>query len=125
MQSPGFCVFEYRYRDAANYKLFERVLFSGVVADCDVKLIRDRLFDGEWFIPEQVGLEPLQGRFSGYSETPDRDDHVWHEFVTLRPATEEEKHNMMVSGEKRAVLQAFQDLAHWEEGRSRLFMPQG
>jgi len=108
MNIVSFCTLEYMYRDASNYKIFERALFFGTFEDRDERRLREHLLEGEWFIPEQVGLEPLQGRFAEYSATPNDDDHALHEFVALRPATRKECETLELFGEKQTILRAFE-----------------
>jgi len=59
----------YLYRDADNWKTLESVVVSGQVQFKDIKLY---LREKEYFIPEQVGLNSL----NGYDV---RIDHSWHE----------------------------------------------
>lgn len=69
---------EYAYRDAGNYKRFERVVLEGRISAEQIAAIRASLDDGMFFIPEQVGLTPLQ--------TGDYDaalDHVSHYFESM------------------------------------------
>lgn len=67
--------FSYLYRDASNYKQFGYVVFSGEYAEQDKTLLLDNLHEGDFFIPEDVGLQPLQEKFESVSI----DDHPWHE----------------------------------------------
>jgi hypothetical protein len=71
--------FEYLYRDASNYKWFGKVVVAGRLTIDDLK---KSLIDGEYFIPELVGMRSL---------TPDirnEDDHDWHEIVSLKPSSQ-------------------------------------
>lgn len=71
-----FC---YMYRDADNYKQHGEVVFAGDATDADIALIASKLHDGECFLPADVGLSPLQGRYhTGIDLSV---DHVWHEVV--------------------------------------------
>lgn len=47
---------EYMYRDASNYKEFGEFVLDG---DFAVAAVQDYLFDGEFFIPERVGVKSL------------------------------------------------------------------
>ena len=60
---------EYMYRDASNYKTFNEAILKGSLSDKEKREIISTLFDGEYFIPEQVGLEA--DRFDEYTD----DDH--------------------------------------------------
>ena len=75
-QSETNTEFKYRYRDASNYKWTHAVIIAGTLTLED---IRNFLIDGEYFIPQLVGMKSL---------TPDlrnEDDHDWHEIISLRP----------------------------------------
>ena len=80
------CIFEYRYRDAGNWKTEGAVILSGQIDTAIVDAIRKTLDAGELFIPEQVGLEPLQNQhFFAHKSAPDDDmDHAFHEFIGVR-----------------------------------------
>ena len=65
----------YMYRDASNYKKYQRAVIKGVLTDEQKEKIISCLFDGAYFIPEQVGL--LADRFNEFGEN--EDDHVWFE----------------------------------------------
>lgn len=65
---------EFFYRDANNYKVHNSCVIEGQLNDEQAQIIRDSLCEGEFFIPEQVGLEAE--RFSKITE----DDSCWCEF---------------------------------------------
>lgn len=68
--------FEYRYRDGQNYKLYSEVVIAG---EFTLDQLRPHLYEGEFFVPSEVGLDDLQ-------EYPYRScDHVWHELVSAEP----------------------------------------
>jgi hypothetical protein len=77
----------YMYRDASNYKVARTVVFEGRFTDQQLADINDNLFDGESFIPSQVGLEDLQDVLREYDtspqslEDPESADHVWHDIT--------------------------------------------
>lgn len=71
--------FEYLYRDAANYKVFETVVFCGALR---MKDLTPFLHEGEFFIPTQVGLTDLQ------PSVKTEFDHGWHEIVEVKPTDE-------------------------------------
>lgn len=68
--------FEYLYRDAANYKIFETVVLCGALR---IDEITPFLHEGEFFIPSQVGLIDLQPSMKTEF------DHGWHEIVEVKP----------------------------------------
>jgi hypothetical protein len=62
-------IFSYMYADASNYKVFKDVVIKGELRISDVE---QYLYEGEFFIPSEVGLSDLQ-------PTPFTvEDHVWH-----------------------------------------------
>lgn len=65
----------YLYRDADNYKNMNEVVIPGSISDDQIKIILDCLYDGEFFIPEQVGLP--EERFGSWTEA----DHCWFEMA--------------------------------------------
>ena len=65
--------FSYLYRDACNYKAFNQVVIKGECSDQDKRLINLAL-DGEFFIPEQIGLPLVRP-----SEEITIDDHCFAE----------------------------------------------
>lgn len=66
------------YRDSDNYKQFSTIELTAPLTDEQAMLIVDTLDQGEYFIPEQVGITPLP-----YSKGGTDADHPWHEFVAL------------------------------------------
>ena len=82
--------FNYMYRDAANYKQHGEVIFANrdslSIEEIKQKIIAT-LYDGEFFITKQVGVESC---FFGDPVGPD--DHPWHEFCDVsesgQPASE-------------------------------------
>ena len=65
----------YQYRDAANFKQRESVVFAGEITESERTAVLAHLDEGMWFVPWQVGLADLQARFGGLTA----DDHAWHE----------------------------------------------
>lgn len=103
----AFCVLEYLYRDAANWKTHGEALLTGVwspglVAKIEAALDGDRLF-----VAEQVGLPALQvAHGATYGGDPAL-DHAFHEFVNLRPATLEDLSGSEPVCSVEAVVEAF------------------
>lgn len=77
----------YLYRDASNYKKPNEVIVKGEITADQMQQILKSLQDGEYFVPEMVGL-PAE-RFGSFTE----DDHVFFELdqmgfdITDREAT--------------------------------------
>jgi len=72
-------IFEYKYRDANNYKVHEDVVFVGELTETQIKDIYSALDGGEFFIPGQVDLESLEGQLQVWDTQDWGDDHCWHE----------------------------------------------
>lgn len=70
---PKNTLIEYAYRDASNYKNHASCIVVGVLTDSDKASILDSLSEGEFFIPENVGMLPC--RFGEYDPA---EDHPWH-----------------------------------------------
>ncbi|WP_192350378.1 hypothetical protein [Algoriphagus sp. Y33] len=70
--------FNYRYRDAHNYKQFGSLIFSnatGISVDKATALLLPKLISEEFFVPDEWGLPRLHA--SPYNPAV---DHEWHEF---------------------------------------------
>jgi hypothetical protein len=64
------------YRDGENYKQYNEVVIGG---EFTLDQLRPHLYEGESFMPSEVGLEDLQ-------EYPYRNcDHIWHQLVSAEP----------------------------------------
>jgi hypothetical protein len=68
------------YRDASNYKQWHSVIVKGVFS---LEEAEPFLFDGDGFIPSQVGLKDVHFEFTN------EDDHIWHEIADVEPTEEE------------------------------------
>lgn len=108
------CVFEYLYRDAANYKAWGEVLLSGVPSQNDIATLRGCLDSGEYFVAEQVGIPAVYKELWELSGGPTSDDHAFHEFVELRVASEEERTTLPLFGTLSGLLTAFQSVCAWD-----------
>jgi hypothetical protein len=65
----------YMYRDASNYKAYASTVFEGEITEEQKATFAERLFNGDSFIPSQVGLS--EADFGGSYP----DDGPWHEFL--------------------------------------------
>lgn len=81
-----FSVFEYCYRDAANYKAWGSVLLEGFATTAAIEELQSHFEARIFFIAEQLKIPPLYSELWALSHGPTPDDHVWHSFHTLRPA---------------------------------------
>lgn len=111
-------IFEYSYRDASGYAVYDCVLLSGSFSEADKDLISSRLESHQFFIPEKVGIPPLQVRLYEYSDgQPTEDDHPWHELIDLRPATPDEIDSLNALGDTRELVSRFSGISDWESWR--------
>ena len=113
-QLVEFSVFDYCYRDASNYKAWGTLLLQGACSNADIERVRKQLDSGEFFIAEQLGIPPLYGELWELSGGPTIDDHVWHTFFALRPATPEET-NARVFGTVENVISKIKNVETWNE----------
>ena len=80
----GYTIVEYKYVDAGNYKVFGEILLSGQFSDTEEQILYRCLIDQEFFIPDLVGIFPLQSElWDEYSGAND-DDHEWHSICSIR-----------------------------------------
>lgn len=73
--------FEYLYRDAGNYKLFDSVILSNqfeLGIEQIRELVKASLIDGCWFDPIACGIPQLS--FENFDEDL---DHDWHELRAM------------------------------------------
>lgn len=114
-QAHSYCVFEYVYRDAGNWKTYGALLLAGAANDART-LLQQYCESGELFVAEQVGIPSLcPEHFASCDEGPSDLDHAYHEFVDLRPATDEEIVAMPSAGSLSEVLERMQAAAaRWD-----------
>jgi hypothetical protein len=115
MGAKRFCVFEYLYRDADNFKAWGALLLKGALSDAQVAKMKYK-FEGEaFFIAEQVGVPPLYQELWAYSDGATESDHPWHEFFTVRPADENDLAKAAPWGTASALFQAIMKIVRWNE----------
>mgnify|MGYP006188608141 CR=1 FL=1 len=103
----NFSVFEYLYRDAANWKTYGEALLTGCWSPSLAARIEAALDGDRLFVAEQVGLPALQPvHAANYGSDPDL-DHPFHEFVQLRPGTPEDLLGSDPAGSVEAMVEAF------------------
>ena len=111
----GFCIFEYMYRDAGNWKTFGLLLMKG---NCEgMQGVLEACLEWEnQFVAEQVDVPPLHRKhFSDCGEGPSDLDHAFHEFLCLRPATNEEQVDMQAHCTLQDFIVRMQESAgHWD-----------
>jgi hypothetical protein len=115
MEGTRYSVFEYRYRDAANYKVEGRILLRGAVRPAVLQAIRSKLEPDDLFIAGQVGVPSLcRDLWASAQAAFDPElDHVWHEFVAMREATSTDVASLGYSGTVAALAEAFAGVEGW------------
>lgn len=113
MSLKSHTVFEYMYRDASNYKAHGQMLLAGLCSATAKSSLISSLKDGEFFIPAQVLMPSLSGALFAYSNGPTEDDHPWHEFVDLRPATPDEMARLKPDRSVSDLLAKFASIRRW------------
>lgn len=111
--------FNYRYRDADNYKAEGRILVLGALKYGDRRLIQSKMASEQFFVAEQVNLPSLYRKLHAYDVDPSASDHSWHEFDSFQELTEASE---ILEGdyEVRAetFLDAFKSVEFWEPALS-------
>ena len=107
-------VFEYCYRDASNYKSWRYLLLLGGVTNVDVDILRSHFDAGCYFIAEQLCIPPLYSELWAFSNGPTADDHVWHTFHVLRPATTHDL-EAPVFCSLQVLIQKVKAITDWDE----------
>lgn len=113
----NFSAFEYSYRDASNYYVYDFLILSGSCTKKDKEKIFSTLQDHIFFVPEKISLPPLQGELYAYSGGPTDDDHPLHEFLDLRRAEQEEIDMKPVFCSVKEMVKRFTDVSDWESWR--------
>ena len=112
-----FSVFEYGYRDASNYKSWGFLLLQGAASSADIEELQRHFDSGSYFIAEQLCIPPLYAELWALSGGPTIDDHVWHTFNALRPATAQDM-KAPIFDTFENFLQTVQAVQAWDESLS-------
>lgn len=81
-----YCVLEYLYRDAGNWKTYGEVVLAGRLRCAQVREVAMILDADRLFVPEQLGLPPLQAVHAKTYGAGAGLDHAFHELLGFRPA---------------------------------------
>lgn len=108
-----FSIFEYLYRDASNYKSWGTLVLRGEATASDLGVLKSKFESGEFFIAEQLGLPTLYAELWEFSNGPSIDDHAWHCFYKLRPATDEDI-TEPVFGSVKNLISKISAVKEWE-----------
>jgi hypothetical protein len=105
----SYCVFEYLYRDAGNWKTYGLLLLSGKATEEASVVIAQSLDCSNTFVAEQVGIPSLCAQHfkDCGSDGPGDLDHAYHEFIAVRAATREEVGTLDVFGALDDILRKF------------------
>lgn len=119
--SKGYCVFEYLYRDASNYKAWGELLLSGTPSHLDEAALKTCLESEVFFVAEQVSIPSLYEELWALSGGRTEDDHALHEFVALRAASTVESEELPLFGNLSSVLRKFKAVSKWDYSLSPNF----
>jgi hypothetical protein len=113
--TADYCVFEYMYRDAGNWKSFGSMLLIGD-ANASRETLRKCLDWADLFVAEQVGIPSLyEAHLASCGSGPSDLDHAYHEFIELRVATEVDFYALKVSGSLGDLVDRMKLAAgHWD-----------
>lgn len=99
----------YLYRDASNYKVYNKAIVPGRFSEEQIDRILSSLDDGEYFLPRKVGFE--DEKFEDTTE----DDHLLFELTADDFEPTSEKATIESSPEK--IVELFESAkGHWLEG---------
>jgi len=118
--SPALIAFEYRYRDAANFKAEGSILLRGDLSPSARTEIISRLEGQEFFIAEQVGIPTLYNVLYAINGGRNEDDHCWHEFVGFSDI-DNGTNAAAVWGDAKDFSIAFRGVKEWAEDFSPHF----
>ena len=116
-----YCVFEYLYRDASNYKAWGGLLLIDIPSPSDIAALKTCLESDIYFVAEQVGIPAVYEELWNLSGGRTSDDHAVHEFVAFRAATANERKNFPLFGEFSSLLKTFQSVSKWDYSLSPNF----
>ncbi len=111
--SLNYTVFEYLYRDAANYKAYGLILLRGCFSERHEADIRKYCERDEYFVAEQLDIPSLCELLWVESSGPSEDDHGWHEFIGLRPPEVGEETALNEWGKLDELLMRFISVQEW------------
>ncbi len=114
MNNQPHTVFEYMYRDAANYKTSGQCLLEGQCDDALNESIRTCCEVWNQFVAEQVGVPVLYADLYKENGGPTADDMAFHEFEMLRPATLKDLASQQVWGSLDDLVARFRAVKYWD-----------
>lgn len=106
--------FDYRYRDAGNFKANGRIWLRGRLSANQRSIILASLEAGEFFVAEQVGVPTLYAQLYEWSNGSSiKDDHCWHEFVAFTEFHTSED-DAEIWGAAKDFAQRFVEVVDWD-----------
>lgn len=115
-------VFDYRYRDAGNYKVDGRILLIGTLTKQEQFAIQSKMESGQFFIAKQVGIPPLFEKLFEFGGGPTAEDHAWHEFDGFQDsALDLDDVENYPTASARALVEAFNQVQDWKPELSANF----
>ncbi len=109
---------DYLYRDAANYKAHGTVFVTGLLSPPDIAEIFAKLDSRTYFVPEQLGVPPLQSQLHALSDGPTTADHAFHELLAIREATDDEANTVVPIDSAEAFLTRVRTVNFWNPALS-------
>lgn len=116
-----FTLFQYQYRDAANFKAFGRLILKGALTSDDIQSIRAQMSGDGLFIAEQLHVPPLYEQLYQWSHGPTQSDHCWHEFVDIRVVDEVDRTEAVVERSAKEFAADLLAIDTWDEELSPHF----
>jgi hypothetical protein len=110
-----YTVFEYMYRDAANYKAHGELWLNGSISDSEKSMIIEKLEAQEFFIAEQLGIPALYQELFNLSGGRTEEDHAWHMISGFRQEIAENKPEAeAIWGTSKELLDRFVSTTQWK-----------
>lgn len=113
---------EYQYRDGGNFKTRRVVAFDGAITTDQIGQVVKALESREFFIAEQIDLPPLYESLYAWSRGHrTRQDHCWHEFVSIQPVTGRAPRQIASLGPINSFVRKVGSIKEWDESLSPHF----
>jgi len=110
----AFCVFEYQYRDASNYKVHGEILLQGAFCPDVEQRIAERCTFTNGFVAEQLDIPVLYEGLYALTNGPTEDDLTTHEFMRLRSAENKDLEALSVWGSMDELAARFGAVKSWD-----------
>jgi hypothetical protein len=114
MAGDQCCVFVYQYGDADSISKPGRLLLRGMHDSELERALRAACESWEYFVAEQIGVPVLYSELYALSGGPTIDDVAFHEFLGLRPATDDEMALLPIWGDLCSFASRFCAVRYWD-----------